>query len=112
MQARREEHKKQQQERLTRQVQARRELDNVFRSTVSSSSRDRETRDRINLCFPSADIRQKQNFRQFNRRRSLDFGDLYHLHNLPKLATPEIEAKIEGYKKENPGVFSWEIRDR
>ena len=28
----------------------------------------------------------------------------------PKLATPEIEAKIEGYKKENPGVFSWEIR--
>lgn len=30
----------------------------------------------------------------------------------PKLATPEIELKIEGYKKENPGVFSWEIRDR
>ncbi len=30
----------------------------------------------------------------------------------PKLATPEIEMKIEGYKKENPGVFSWEIRDR
>ena len=30
----------------------------------------------------------------------------------PKLATPEIEAKIEGYKKENPGVFSWEIRDK
>ena len=30
----------------------------------------------------------------------------------PKLATPEIEAKIEGYKRENPGVFSWEVRDR
>ena len=30
----------------------------------------------------------------------------------PKLATPEIESKIETYKKENPGVFSWEIRDR
>ena len=30
----------------------------------------------------------------------------------PKLATPEIEMKIENYKKENPGVFSWEIRDR
>ena len=30
----------------------------------------------------------------------------------PKLATPEIELKIENYKKENPGVFSWEIRDR
>jgi hypothetical protein len=30
----------------------------------------------------------------------------------PKLATPEIEMKIENYKRENPGVFSWEIRDR
>ena len=30
----------------------------------------------------------------------------------PKLATPEIELKIENYKRENPGVFSWEIRDR
>lgn len=30
----------------------------------------------------------------------------------PKLATPEIESKIESYKRENPGVFSWEIRDR
>ena len=30
----------------------------------------------------------------------------------PRVATPEIENKIEDYKKENPGVFSWEIRDR
>ncbi|XP_037089738.1 protein gooseberry-neuro-like [Pollicipes pollicipes] len=30
----------------------------------------------------------------------------------PRVATPEIETKIEEYKKENPGVFSWEIRDR
>ncbi|KAF0296116.1 Protein gooseberry-neuro [Amphibalanus amphitrite] len=30
----------------------------------------------------------------------------------PRVATPEIENKIEEYKKENPGVFSWEIRDR
>ena len=30
----------------------------------------------------------------------------------PRVATPEVEKKIEDYKKENPGIFSWEIRDR
>ncbi len=30
----------------------------------------------------------------------------------PRVATPEVEAKIEEYKKDNPGIFSWEIRDR
>jgi len=30
----------------------------------------------------------------------------------PRVATPEVENKIEEYKKENPGIFSWEIRDR
>ena len=30
----------------------------------------------------------------------------------PKLATPEIEKTVDGYKIENPGVFSWEVRDR
>ena len=30
----------------------------------------------------------------------------------PKLATPEIEKRVDGYKSENPGVFSWEVRDR
>lgn len=30
----------------------------------------------------------------------------------PRVATPEVEKKIENYKKENPGIFSWEIRDR
>lgn len=30
----------------------------------------------------------------------------------PKLATPEIERKVDSYKAENPGVFSWEVRDR
>lgn len=30
----------------------------------------------------------------------------------PRVASPEIEQRIEEYKRENPGIFSWEIRDR
>ncbi|OWF44842.1 paired box protein Pax-3-like [Mizuhopecten yessoensis] len=30
----------------------------------------------------------------------------------PRVATPEVERKIETYKRDNPGIFSWEIRDR
>ncbi|KAK2710324.1 protein gooseberry-like [Artemia franciscana] len=30
----------------------------------------------------------------------------------PKAATPEIEKRVEEYRRENPGIFSWEIRDR
>ena len=30
----------------------------------------------------------------------------------PRVATPEVEKKIEDYKKENPGIFSWEIREQ
>ncbi len=30
----------------------------------------------------------------------------------PKVATPEVVAKIESYKVENPTIFAWEIRER
>lgn len=30
----------------------------------------------------------------------------------PRVATPEIENRIEEMKKENPGIFSWEIREQ
>ena len=45
----------------------------------------------------------------------LPFGlmeTLFMMHIFFRVATPEIENKIEDYKKENPGIFSWEIRER
>uniref|UniRef100_A0A3B4WM91 Paired box 7a n=1 Tax=Seriola lalandi dorsalis TaxID=1841481 RepID=A0A3B4WM91_SERLL len=30
----------------------------------------------------------------------------------PQVATPDVEKRIEEYKRENPGMFSWEIRDK
>lgn len=30
----------------------------------------------------------------------------------PRVATIEVESRIEQLKKEQPGIFSWEIRDR
>ncbi|KAF2367525.1 Paired domain [Trinorchestia longiramus] len=30
----------------------------------------------------------------------------------PKVATPQVVSKIESYKRENPTIFAWEIRDK
>ncbi|XP_030634638.1 paired box protein Pax-3b isoform X2 [Chanos chanos] len=30
----------------------------------------------------------------------------------PKMTEPDIEKRIEEYKRDNPGIFSWEIRDK
>ena len=30
----------------------------------------------------------------------------------PKVATPEVVSKIEGYKRDNPTIFAWEIREK
>ena len=30
----------------------------------------------------------------------------------PKVATPEVVGKIESYKKDNPTIFAWEIREK
>ncbi|XP_037875197.1 protein gooseberry-neuro isoform X4 [Bombyx mori] len=30
----------------------------------------------------------------------------------PRVATPEVEARIEELKRQNPGIFSWEIREK
>ncbi|XP_025075906.1 protein gooseberry-like [Pogonomyrmex barbatus] len=30
----------------------------------------------------------------------------------PRVATPEVEARIEDLRRQNPGIFSWEIRDK
>ncbi|XP_018915875.1 protein gooseberry isoform X2 [Bemisia tabaci] len=30
----------------------------------------------------------------------------------PRVATPDVEKRIEEYKKQNPGLYSWEIREK
>lgn len=30
----------------------------------------------------------------------------------PRIVSHEVERRIEDYRRENPGIFSWEIRDR
>lgn len=34
------------------------------------------------------------------------------LSSLKQVTTPDVEKKIEEYKRENAGMFSWEIRDK
>lgn len=30
----------------------------------------------------------------------------------PRVATPEVEARIDDLKRDNPGIFNWEIREK
>ena len=30
----------------------------------------------------------------------------------PRVATPEVENRVEEFKREDPAIFAWEIRDR
>lgn len=30
----------------------------------------------------------------------------------PRVSTPDVERRIEDYRKENPNIYTWEIRDR
>ncbi|CAD5215583.1 unnamed protein product [Bursaphelenchus xylophilus] len=43
---------------------------------------------------------------------SLSGPAVHSLGTKPKVATPGVVAKIEQYKKENPTIFAWEIRER
>lgn len=45
-------------------------------------------------------------FRQYRLRPSWIGG------SKPKVATPKVVSKIEEYKKENPTIFAWEIREK
>lgn len=40
------------------------------------------------------------------------FCNLIKFVSLKQTASPEVDKKIEEYKRDNPGMFSWEIRDK
>ncbi len=50
-----------------------------------------------------------------NRMR-ISCAFLFSIHifasTLKQVSTPDVEKRIEEYKRENPGMFSWEIRDK
>lgn len=48
-----------------------------------------------------------------NLKKKKKKSDTLFLHFPSKqTASPEVDKKIEEYKRENPGMFSWEIRDK
>lgn len=42
----------------------------------------------------------------------LGLNEMFHHLSFKPTASPELDKKIEEYKRENPGMFSWEIRDK
>ena len=69
---------------------------------------------KIRICFPGF-------FRNSNFHQTFCFYRFYETGNFkagviggskPKVATPHVVDTISKYKKENPTMFAWEIRDR
>ena len=95
--SRREEERRQQLERLTRPVLARREQDSsVTRPTAATAAR---AKDRISLVFsagagPGLQRGKSDLGPRAGRRRSVDGGDIYHLDNLPRLASPQWRSLV------------------
>lgn len=53
-----------------------------------------------------------QSIFQFRFFFYIDSDLLYEFDQLKQNTSPDLDKKIEEYKRENPGMFSWEIRDK